>query len=215
MENSFNFLSPLQKMSENAMSLKKEAEMTYNELKGPAKSNTRSSVKITSQKSSKIEIPVKPKKNNEIQSIERLLSSFENEKPMSKVFKLTIDSNSYKFDNNKYFNKYQEEKKKQKQKTKTKSCNLAEGKIQNTYEDGSIEIILPSGATRETFPNGYSIVQFINEDIKQTLPDGSLIYYHGKDQITHITLPNDKTEVISQDLSIWRLSSRISLSEWL
>lgn len=76
-----------------------------------------------------------------------------------------------------------------------KSNILPDGKIQNLYDNNFVEMILPTGAKRETFPNNYSIVHFVNNDVKQTLPDGSLIYFHGEHSITHITLPAEKGEV--------------------
>ena len=35
------------------------------------------------------------------------------------------------------------------------------------YEDGKKEIIFKNGVVRHIFPNGYTVVEFINQDIKQ------------------------------------------------
>lgn len=42
----------------------------------------------------------------------------------------------------------------------------ADGKIQRIYENGKKEVIFNNGVKRETFPDGYTIVYFNNNDIK-------------------------------------------------
>jgi len=37
---------------------------------------------------------------------------------------------------------------------------------------------------REVFPDGYSVVYFINKDVKQTFPDGKVVYYFADAQTT-------------------------------
>lgn len=126
-------------------------------------------------------------------TLQNVFSSFENPRPTAKVFKVTIDAKSYRFDSNKYYKTYSEESRKPK---KVVKCTpLGDGKIQKVYDNNSTEMVLPTGARRETFSNGYSIVHFPNGDIKQTLPDGSMIYYHGEQEITHITLQGEKGQV--------------------
>jgi len=41
-----------------------------------------------------------------------------------------------------------------------------DGKIQRTYQNGKKEVIFSNGVKRETFPDGYTIVYFNNNDIK-------------------------------------------------
>lgn len=43
---------------------------------------------------------------------------------------------------------------------------------------------------RESFPDGYTIVHFTNNDIKQTLPNGTIIYFFADANTTQTTLPN-------------------------
>lgn len=143
------------------------------------------------------------------QTLQSVFDSFQNPPPTAKVFKVTIDPKSYKYDSNKYYKNYMEESRRPKRIVKT--TPLADGKVQRIYDNNASEMIMPTGARRETFPNGYSIVHFVNGDIKQTLPDGSQIYYHSEPNITHISLPEDKGQVSLQDLQIQRHTSRISL----
>ncbi len=51
-------------------------------------------------------------------------------------------------------------------------------------------MIFHNGVKREIFPDGYTIVHFTNNDIKQTLPDQTIIYYFADAQTTQTTLPN-------------------------
>ena len=44
------------------------------------------------------------------------------------------------------------------------------------------------------FPNGYKVVTFENGDVKQTLPDETVIYFYTEYDITQISLP-DGTEI--------------------
>lgn len=41
-----------------------------------------------------------------------------------------------------------------------------DGKIQRIYQNGKKEVIFNNGVKRESFPDGYTIVYFNNEDIK-------------------------------------------------
>ena len=41
-----------------------------------------------------------------------------------------------------------------------------DGKVQRTYMNGKKEVIFSNGVRRETFPDGYTIVYFNNNDIK-------------------------------------------------
>lgn len=65
-----------------------------------------------------------------------------------------------------------------------------DGKIQRIYQDGKKEVIFHNGVKREIFPDGYTIVHFTNSDIKQTLPDSTIVYYFADAQTTQTTLPN-------------------------
>lgn len=42
----------------------------------------------------------------------------------------------------------------------------ADGKIQRIYENGKKEVVFTNGVTRVVWPDGYSIVDFNNNDIK-------------------------------------------------
>lgn len=38
-------------------------------------------------------------------------------------------------------------------------------------------------------------VHFVNKDIKQTLPDGTVIYFYSEHETTQITLPNNNLDI--------------------
>ena len=44
-----------------------------------------------------------------------------------------------------------------------------EGKITRIFENDKKEIIFPSGVRKETYPDGYNVVYFVNKDIKQVI----------------------------------------------
>ena len=46
-----------------------------------------------------------------------------------------------------------------------------DGKIQRFFDNGKKEVIFTNGVKREIWPDGYSVVYFNNNDIKQTFPD--------------------------------------------
>ena len=46
-----------------------------------------------------------------------------------------------------------------------------DGKVQRSFLNGKKEVIFSNGVRRETNPDGYTIVYFNNNDIKQTYPD--------------------------------------------
>jgi hypothetical protein len=41
-----------------------------------------------------------------------------------------------------------------------------DGRVQKVYENGKREILFSNGVKREVLPDGYTIVQFSNHDIK-------------------------------------------------
>lgn len=76
------------------------------------------------------------------------------------------------------------------------------GKVEKKYEDGKVEVVFKNGAVRETFPNGYVIVNYTIGDIKQTLPDSSIIYYYSDQDTTQITLPTEGLNVGARDADL-------------
>ena len=166
----------------------------------PEKGTSNEILEQMSSKKLPIKLNQKFTKEKSISSdtIDNIYNTFENKIPYEKVFKIKIEGKIYRYDDNKYYRHYVEEMKKQLRLIKNQI--LPDGKIQNTYDNDMIETILPNGANRKTFKNGYSIVNFGNNDIKQTLPDGNLIYFHREHEITHISLANNSTEVSLLDL---------------
>lgn len=70
-------------------------------------------------------------------------------------------------------------------KRKLVSENLEkDGKLKRIYENGLEEYEFPEKAKRLNFQNGYSVVNFINGDVKQILPDKTIIYFYKEYNIT-------------------------------
>lgn len=130
--------------------------------------------------------------------VDNIYLTFENKLPRDRFMKNSIDAESYKFSGNKYYKMYRETVNQQKK--LVKHTVLSDGKIQNIYDNNIQEVIFPNGAKRETFPNGYSIVHFVNQDIKQTLPDNSVIYYYKEHDTTQISNSKDHIDVFLLDL---------------
>lgn len=66
-----------------------------------------------------------------------------------------------------------------------------DGKIQRIYENGKKEVIFSNGVKREVFPDGYTIVYFNNNDIKQTYSDQKVVYYFAEAKTTQSTFPDN------------------------
>ena len=125
----------------------------------------------------------------------------------AKKTKMNINPDEYAYSANVYYQEYLLNKKKSSNITlpiekQPKVVNKTEenGKLQVTYEDGKKEVVFKNGAKREIYPNGYIIVNYTIGDIKQTLPDNSIIYYYADADTTQITLPDN-------GLNIYRFSS--------
>ena len=41
-----------------------------------------------------------------------------------------------------------------------------DGKVQRIFENGKKEVVFANGVNREVWPDGYSLVQFNNSDVK-------------------------------------------------
>ena len=65
-----------------------------------------------------------------------------------------------------------------------------EGKRQKFYESGKKEIIFPNGVKREVWLDGYQVVFFQNQDIKQTFPGGKIVYFFSEAKTTQTTFPD-------------------------
>lgn len=125
--------------------------------------------------------------------IANLYQSLENKPPREKALKNKIDPDQFKYNSNKFYKMYIDNLKEPRK--LIKHTPLGDGKVQNIYDNNVQEVIFPNGAKRETFPNGYSIVHFVNNDIKQILPDGSIIYYYKEHETTQISNQKNKVDV--------------------
>ena len=173
--------------------------VSYDEIMGnkkqkPTNGKTQESVqeaKSPLKPSLKNKVVKKPQKEEAI--LENLYNSFVNPLPLDKVHKFKYDIDNFSFDSNVYYKKFVEETSKPRKIVRNNV--LADGKIQNIYDNNIQEVIFANGANRQTFPNGYSIVHFVNNDIKQNLPDGTFIYYYADHDITQFAVPDQDKDV--------------------
>jgi len=70
------------------------------------------------------------------------------------------------------------------------SKSSQEGKITKVYSNGKTEMLFGNGVRRESFPDGYTIIHFNNKDIKQTYPNGKIVYYFAEAKTTQTTFPD-------------------------
>ena len=77
-----------------------------------------------------------------------------------------------------------------------KSVNHNSEKTHNSYDNKVQEILFATGARRLIFPDNYIIVFFQNRDIKQSLPDSTVVYYYAQHDTTQITVPEAQMEVL-------------------
>ncbi|CAD8165010.1 unnamed protein product [Paramecium octaurelia] len=99
-----------------------------------------------------------------------------------------IDESEFEFQNNKYYGQYLDYLKLDDKVIQQNQS--ADGKISRTYQSGKKEVVFNNGVKREVFTNGFTIVHFTNNDKKQTLPDGTIVYYFGQAKTTQITIQN-------------------------
>jgi len=66
----------------------------------------------------------------------------------------------------------------------------SDGKVAKVFSNGKTELKFANGVRRESFPDGYTIVYFTNNDIKQTHVNGKVVYYFAKAKTTQTTFPD-------------------------
>jgi hypothetical protein len=128
-------------------------------------------------------------------------------------FRMSINPEEYAYNANLYYQEYIEMKNKGVHPKLINQTN-ENGKVQKVYDDGKKEIVFKNGAKREIFPNGYIIVNYKIGDVKQTLPDNSIIYYYSDADTTQITLPDNGLNVgtsLTSDLQVFEQPGRVPL----
>jgi centromere protein J len=70
------------------------------------------------------------------------------------------------------------------------SKSSQEGKVTKVYSNGKTEMLFANGVKRESFADGYTIIYFNNKDIKQTYPNGQVVYYFAEAKTTQTTFPD-------------------------
>lgn len=72
---------------------------------------------------------------------------------------------------------------------------LKDGKTERRFKNGKRTLIFKNKTEKDFYPDGRSVVRFVNGDVKQTFSDtGVIVYYYVDSDATHTTYP-DKTEV--------------------
>ena len=61
-----------------------------------------------------------------------------------------------------------------------------DGTIIKVFETGKKEILFSSGQKKEVFPDGYTIITYINGDLKQIIPNYKETYYYAKDKTLQV-----------------------------
>ena len=61
-----------------------------------------------------------------------------------------------------------------------------DGTIIKVFETGKKEILFSSGQKKEVFPDGYTIIKYINGDLKQIIPNYKETYYYAKDKTLQV-----------------------------
>jgi len=72
----------------------------------------------------------------------------------------------------------------------------SENKTVRFYACGKKEIIFPTGARRESHPDGYQVIFFDNNDIRQHFPDKKIVYYFSDQKITQTITENGEKIVL-------------------
>ena len=84
----------------------------------------------------------------------------------------------------------------------------ADGKVHRTYSSGLVEVLYSTGTRKELTPQGMQTVFFINDDVKQTDTDGTVVYFYASAQTVHVSqtdgtqvyqFPNGQVEVHRTD----------------
>ena len=126
-----------------------------------------------------------------------------------KSSKEAVDINSFSYSANPYYQKFL--KWCAQSKKIVKSTTYGE-KVHNSYDNQVQEIIFTTGAKRVIFPDNYILVFFQNKDIKQTLPDQSVVYYYAEHDTTQISKKEDSAQVSLLGLQVWQFAGGVSLS---
>lgn len=117
-----------------------------------------------------------------------IYATFKNPFPEHNGFRFRdVKMDKFRHENNKFYRQYVE--KSQQARRAVQRDVLANGNTQIVYDNGVTEVVFLNGSRRETFPNKYSIVHFPNGDVKQVLPDSSVVYYYAEHDSCQITYP--------------------------
>lgn len=118
---------------------------------------------------------------------------------ITRELKLQIDPEDYDFDSNDHYQAYIDVQNlpEDKQPTLESSRTTAKGKVINQYSNGRQEQILTNGSIKEIFEDGYQVIHFNNEDVRQDLPDKvTMIYYFADKKTTEFTFQDTGLKII-------------------
>lgn len=86
-----------------------------------------------------------------------------------------------------------------KKETVTKQNFQQDGTIVREYDTGRKEILFSSGQKKNIYPDGYTLINYINGDIKQIIPNYKETYYYYKDKTLQVKFNDGSTYLKYED----------------
>ena len=77
--------------------------------------------------------------------------------------------------------------------TVTKQNFNQDGTIVREYDTGRKEILFSSGQKKNVYPDGYTLINYINGDIKQIIPNYKETYFYYKDRTLQVKFNDGST----------------------
>ena len=171
-----------------------------NDIDFTARKKQRSIFKKRKAKKKALSLSVDDELNGEENSASKKLlddiySTFVNINLKARDLKIFIDEKNYRYNTNNFYLKFLEDDNGPRKVVTTKT--LPDGKEQKIYENGSYDLFFKNSASlrRTVYPNDYTIVQFTNGDIRQILPDKTVLYYYKDQDTTQISVVKENMEV--------------------
>ena len=81
-----------------------------------------------------------------------------------------------------------------------------DGKIIRLFDTGKKEILFTNGTKKQIYPDGYTLVNYQNGDIKQIIPNYKETYFYNKEQILQIKFSDGITYIKYKDGKIEAIS---------
>ena len=81
-----------------------------------------------------------------------------------------------------------------------------DGKIIRLFDTGKKEILFTNGTKKQIYPDGYTLVNYQNGDIKQIIPNYKETYFYNKEQILQVKFSDGTTYIKYKDGKIEAIS---------